>query len=76
MTQGRKFDAVGAYVRRWVPELAGIEPEHIHAPWLAPRESIQRAGVELGRDYPLPVVEHDFARRRALAALSAIKTPL
>jgi len=67
--QGRKFDPDGAYVRSWVPELARLDPRWIHAPWEAPPGVLRAAGVELGRQYPLPVVDHAVARQRALAAL-------
>jgi deoxyribodipyrimidine photolyase len=42
----------GAYIKRWVPELAGLASEHIHAPWLAPAGALQAAGVTLGVTYP------------------------
>ncbi len=71
--QGEKFDPEGAYVRRWVPELAGMEAAHIHAPWLAPAEALRRAGVKLGQSYPAPIVDHAFARRRALEALASLE---
>ena len=70
--QGQKFDPEGAYVRRWVPELARLDDAHLHAPWLAPREALQRGGVELGQTYPAPIIDHDFARKRALAALASL----
>ena len=68
--QGRKFDAEGAYVRRWVPELARVSNEWIHAPWEAPAAELARAGVRLGEHYPRPMVEHARARAEALAAWS------
>jgi deoxyribodipyrimidine photo-lyase len=71
--QGRKFDANGAYVRRWVPELAGLDNEAVHAPWLAPPGALREAGIVLGETYPRPIVDHSFARQRALAAMAAIK---
>ena len=71
--QGEKFDPEGAYVRRWVPELAGMEAAHIHAPWLAPAEALRRAGVKSGQSYPAPIVDHAFARRRALEALASLE---
>ena len=70
--QGRRFDPDGAYVRRWVPELAELPPRFIHAPWLAPADVLARAGVALGRTYPLPMVDHRWARARALAAFDEI----
>jgi deoxyribodipyrimidine photo-lyase len=61
--QGEKFDPDGAYVRRWVPELAHLPASIIHRPW---------AAASPLADYPPPVVEHDAARRRALAAWRSI----
>ncbi len=71
--QGEKFDPEGVYVRRWVPEIARLPNEFIHKPWLAPSEALQAAGVELGRGYPAPIVDHGAARDRALAALKSMK---
>jgi len=67
--QGKKFDPAGVYVRRYVPELAKLANIYIHEPWLAPPEELAKAGITLGKTYPLPIVEHDFARKRALEAL-------
>lgn len=62
--QGEKFDPVGIYVRRWVPELAACDTRFVHRPWEAPNA---RALA-----YPPPIVEHDRARARALAAFAKI----
>ena len=72
ITQGRKFDADGRYVRRWVPELRGVPDRWLHAPWTAPPEVLRDAGVRLGGDYPSPIVDHDLARKRALNALATV----
>ncbi|MCU0837437.1 MAG: DNA photolyase family protein [Rhodospirillales bacterium] len=72
--QGEKFDAQGRYVRRWLPQLAGIEPRFVHKPWLAPPLSLAAAKVRIGIDYPAPIVDHGTARDRALAAFSTLKS--
>lgn len=74
VTQGRKFDPQGAYVRTWVPELAKLATKHIHAPWQAPELELASAGVRLGETYPRPIVDHSAARKRALAAFEQVKT--
>ncbi|MDJ0607381.1 MAG: deoxyribodipyrimidine photo-lyase [Kiloniellales bacterium] len=71
--QGEKFDPEGAYIRRWLPELAALPDAHIHCPWEAPGDVLADASVSLGRSYPRPMVDHAAARKRALAALETIK---
>jgi deoxyribodipyrimidine photo-lyase len=70
VTQGKRFDPDGSYVRRYVPELAGLPASVIHAPWKADRELLQRASIRLGVDYPKPIVDHDEARQRFLLIAS------
>ncbi|MDH3241557.1 MAG: DNA photolyase family protein [Alphaproteobacteria bacterium] len=71
--QGRKFDPLGGYVRKWVPEIAGLPDRVLHSPWEATEGELSAAGLTLGRDYPLPIVDHGFARARALEKLEEIK---
>ncbi|VAI46356.1 unnamed protein product [Triticum turgidum subsp. durum] len=68
--EGYKFDPCGEYVRRWLPELARLPTEWIHHPWDAPESVLQAAGIELGSNYPLPIVELDEAKSRLQDALS------
>ena len=72
--QGTTFDAGGAYVRRFVPELANVPNAFIHAPWRCPQATLHHSGVRLGDTYPHPMVDHAEARARALAAFSTLKT--
>lgn len=66
LLQSRKFDPDGAYIRRWVPELGNLPTPALHAPWeLSPGEQAH-LGCRIGQDYPGPIVEHSFARQRAL----------
>jgi deoxyribodipyrimidine photo-lyase len=74
MLQAEKFDPDGAYVRRWVPELAQLAPPDIHAPWEASNETLARAGVVLSKTYPKAIVEHGPARARAIAAYTAMRS--
>ncbi|WP_341894084.1 deoxyribodipyrimidine photo-lyase [Ferrovibrio terrae] len=71
--QGEKFDPEGAYVRHWLPELARLPNKHVHKPWMAPDAVLKQAGLVLGRDYPRPLVDHDTARKAALAAFAALR---
>jgi len=71
VTQSLKFDPAGDYIRRWVPELAQVSSPAVHAPWKAGPEALP--GLELRRDYPLPIVEHAQARLRALDAYKAAR---
>jgi deoxyribodipyrimidine photo-lyase len=66
VTQGEKFDPDGVYVRRWVPELAGLDRRHVHQPWTSP------AGVPRG--YPEPIVDHRTERATALARYERVRS--
>jgi deoxyribodipyrimidine photo-lyase len=71
ISQGRKFDPAGAYVRRYVPELADVPDEYIHEPWKMSSALQQHAGIHVGHHYPAPVVDHAIQRQRALALYRA-----
>jgi deoxyribodipyrimidine photo-lyase len=64
VSQGRKFDPDGTYIRRWVPALRDVPDAYLHEPWTAP-----------GKTYPKRIVQHHVARMRALAALKTIRKP-
>jgi deoxyribodipyrimidine photo-lyase len=73
VSQGLKFDPSGVYVRRWVPELARVPDDYLHAPWTMPPDVQEATGCVIGRDYPGPIVDHAAARERALAAYATAK---
>jgi deoxyribodipyrimidine photo-lyase len=73
VTQSRRFDPQGAYIRRWLPELARVPDAHVHAPWDMGTLEQQAAGCVIGRDFPAPVVHHEEARRRTLARYGAVR---
>jgi len=71
ISQSRKFDRTGEYVREWVPELANLDDSLVHAPWEGSPLDLAAAGVVLGDSYPHPIVDHAMARERALATYKA-----
>ena len=65
--QGERFDPDGEYVRHWVPEIASLPSKYIHQPWAASNQILEQADIQLGRDYPDPIVDLSNSRERALA---------
>lgn len=70
--QSQKFDPQGQYIKRYLPVLAKLPSPYIHQPWTAPEPILKAAGIELGTNYPLPIVEHAEARKRALEAFEGM----
>ena len=75
VTQSRRFDPEGKFIRRYLPQLAGLGDYLIHAPWEAGPIELEAAGVELGRNYPRPIVDHAEAREKSLARYAAVRPP-
>jgi len=73
VSQSEKFDPQGKFIRRYLPQLAGLSDKTIHAPWGAKPLERQMAGVVLGQKYPPPIVAHDAARARTLQRYAVVK---
>lgn len=66
-SQSRKFDENGTFIRRWLPELSDVPLEFIHEPSAMTPEQQRANQCIIGRDYPVPVVDHQQARLETLA---------
>lgn len=73
VTQSRKFDPQGHYIRRWIPEIGELPNALIHSPWDAPSDVLAQHRIALGHDYPNPIVDLGAGRRRALFAFASLK---
>jgi deoxyribodipyrimidine photo-lyase len=73
LTQSQKFDPDGKFIRRYLPQLAALSGQQIHAPWQVAPLTLQMAGIRLGQDYPEPIIAHDEARKRTLARYAVVK---
>jgi deoxyribodipyrimidine photo-lyase len=73
ITQSEKFDAEGKFIKRYLPQLAKLNAKQIHAPWLLTAMELSMAGIELGSNYPHPIVAHDEARKKTLARYAVVK---
>ncbi len=73
ITQSEKFDPEGKFIKRYLPQLSGLDRKSIHAPWLAPELTLSMAGIKLGKEYPRPIVAHDEARKKTLERYSVVK---
>lgn len=68
---GKKTDPDGAYIRRWLPQLAGYPKEFICEPWRCPKDKQGRYGCVVGVDYPLPIVDHDVVSKENMQKMAA-----
>ena len=75
ITQGKKFDPEGVYIRRFVPELSKLSNTYLFSPWEAPESVLRSANIVLGKQYPEPIVDIKHSRERALAAFKRLSKP-
>ncbi len=73
VSQSEKFDPEGKFIRRYLPQLAALPTPALHAPWRASPQERAAAGVELGRHYPEPLLQHDVARAQTLARYAVVR---
>lgn len=72
-SQSERFDPKGQFIHRYLTQLQGLSAPWIHAPWSAPSDALASAGITLGKDYPLPIVDHAKARQRTLLRYAVVK---
>jgi len=68
---GKKTDKSGEYVKKWVPALSKFPSKYIYEPWKAPRSVQKAAGCIIGKDYPLPIVDHAECRKENMTRMKA-----
>ena len=73
ITQGLKFDPEGEYTKKYVPELRNLPNKYLFSPWEAPENILADAGIELGKNYPKPMVDLKLSRETALEAFATTK---
>ena len=73
ITQSKKFDPEGLYIKKWIPELKPLNKKYIHFP----QDGIKKLpkAFQLGRDYPFPIVRHDIQRQKAIELFSKYANP-
>ncbi|MDM0114953.1 deoxyribodipyrimidine photo-lyase [Variovorax sp. J22R133] len=76
VTQSERFDPEGKFIRRYLPQLAGLSNQAIHAPWTASPVELEAAGVSLGETYPKPIVYHAEARERTLQRYAVVRNAI
>ncbi|MFP4687149.1 MAG: cryptochrome/photolyase family protein [bacterium] len=72
VSQSEKYDPEGEFIRRYCPELSGLDAKKIHAPFTCSKESLGEAGIELGRNYPQPIFDHKIRRQHAIDVFKKI----
>jgi deoxyribodipyrimidine photo-lyase len=72
VTQSKKFDPNGDYIKKYVPELKNIPVKYIHLPSELETDSLSSYGIKLDHNYPKPIVDLSITRERALDAFKEL----
>ena len=73
ITQGKKFDPEGEYIKKFIPELKKLPLKFLFSPWECPLDVREQIDFKLGENYPLPIVDIKSSREKALNAFSKTK---
>ena len=63
--QSEKFDKLGKYIKKYLPIFKDVGPKYLHSPWQY-SDKLESYAIKLGKDYPLPIVNHQKARVKAI----------
>jgi deoxyribodipyrimidine photo-lyase len=74
VTQSKKFDPRGVFIRSQLPELSGVPDKYLHEPWKMPLQVQNASGCLIGKNYPGPIVDHAAARKKTLALYAAVRS--
>jgi len=74
ISQAQKFDPEGTYIHQFLPELKNLKAPYLFSPWEAPESVLKSAGIQLGKDYPKPIIDLKLSRQQALQAFQSLKT--
>jgi len=75
ITQSEKFDPEGKFIKKYLPQFKDWPSKALHAPWLHVDKGMTLSGMKMGKDYPLPIVDHAQARESTLKRYAVIKNP-
>jgi deoxyribodipyrimidine photo-lyase len=71
--QSEKFDPQGKFIHRYLPQLAALQGDAVHAPWLGGGVELAAANITLGENYPMPVIDHAMAREQTLERYAVVR---